>query len=340
MDVKRKIALGVATLAVAIGAGHLVQGGFDRAIGAGGAAGIGPKLGNITPVFASVRPPPNPAIVAAAAVSPQSAGPAADPAFADPGAVPADGPVRALPRPAPRPPTLAAARTAIRPGDPRGGGCALSLDVVPAPDAALAVTLRAPCAPLAPVVLEHAGLSALLRTSGGGSLAVTLPALSADGRVRARLADGATAEAAAAVDLGGVRRVAVTWSGHERLALHASENGVALGAPGYLWFGAAPAALDAAEGRFVRLGLATGEQPRLADVYTFPADPAVAVELMIEAEVAPATCGRTVSGVAILSQSGEIETAPVQIAMPPCDGMGGFLVLSYPLPPTTLAAAN
>ncbi len=304
MDAKarRRIALAVATLGIALGAGHLVQSG--RGGDARQAAAEVPTA--IVPLAAGEVP----AAPALAALLPADPAP---PVLLPPAALP----------PA-RPPKTAAA-------DP----CALTLAVTAGLRATLDVTFIAPCAPQARLVLRHGGLAVTGRTSATGRLTVSLPALDPAGRVSVRLRGGRQADAAAPVALDGIRRAAVQWHGADRFALNAFENGAAFGAPGHL-----TATGGAGAGTLVALGDATVDLPMLAEVYTFPADPALPVEVALEAPVTPQTCGRDLVGEILDSRAGRVTATDLTLAMPACDAQGGFLVLNNLWSGTTLAAAD
>jgi hypothetical protein len=223
----------------------------------------------------------------------------------------------------PGPTAPPAAETAA--GDP----CAETLDLVAEPGAMLALALVAPCRGDAPVVLYHAGLTVSARLDSAGTLALRLPALDADGAVEIRFMDGHRLSAAAPVgDLGGITRVAVQWSAVDSFALHAFAPGAERDGPGHV-SASRPGARDGAAGWIAALGDASVPAPVLAEVYTFPGDPA-GVTLDLEAALTPATCGRAVMAELIERADGRILRRDLVIPMPDCAEGDGYLVLQNP----------
>lgn len=315
MDIKRRLAVATATLAVAFGAGHLVQSGFEEnRAPRTAAASVVPRT--ITPLAASAEAeqvPPTP-VDAPSEIVPL---------------VPiATGEEPAAPLATPMPPAAEQAASAA------ATDCALSMDVAAGPQASIDVILRAPCKPDTRVVLRHGGLAVTARTSATGALFVSLPALDAGGEVSALLSDGTSIAGAAPVALAGVRRVLVQWLGEDAFQLHAFENGAAFGAPGHV-HAAAPVGL----GLLRQLGDSGVDLPMLAEVYTFPAG-SPRVDIQIEATASPATCGREILGEAIDVDGGRMNRLDLTLEMPGCDALGDILVLNNPFAGTTLAAAE
>ena len=85
------------------------------------------------------------------------------------------------------------------------------------------------------------------------------------------------------------------------------------------------------------LGDDSVDLPMLAEVYTWPTDPAIDVALQIEAEVTADSCGREMLGELLLSQRGVVEVTDLSMAMPECDGVGDVLVLNNPVADMKLA---
>ena len=83
------------------------------------------------------------------------------------------------------------------------------------------------------------------------------------------------------------------------------------------------------------LGNGSVDLPMLAEVYTYPE--AGKTEVVVEAEVTEATCGREMLGETILSSRGAIEVQELTLAMPDCLAMGDILVLKNLAPDTKLA---
>jgi len=330
MDTKRRIARVVAVLAVALGAGHLVQtmaAGKDPAPRPSAALREQPKdvqtvaagpeaVKSAAPVVADVAMPKLPLVILAPPVLPQPA------------------PAALAPEAEPQPMEPAALADA----------CPVTLDVLAVPGAIIGLTLTAPCQPNSRVVLQHAGLAVTGMTSATGSLFTDLPALEADATVTAILADGTRAEAQLTVpDLAGLRRFGVQWQGDDAFQLHAFETGPYYGQPGDVSAAnprAASAALPAAQGYLMQLGDPAAPAPLLAEVYTYPADPAAKPEIVVEAGVTDKTCGREILGETLASAAGRAEVQYLTVAMPECDSAGGYLVLKNLAPDMNIASVN
>jgi hypothetical protein len=359
MDRKRKIGLTLATLSIAIGAGHLVQQSADRDVRAAAVTptAIVPLSARAQPEAAPAAAPvivataaprrappepaaPSPAEAAAGAVAPPPASVAAAappqaapaPAAAAPAATPdlaaADPvPPATLPAPVPAPaPAPQAAESADT--------CAPALSAVATPGAVLSLALVAPCDGGARVVLRHGGLAVTGRLSEAGTLFTTLPGMEPAGEVTALFPDGTRATAAAALEMDGIRRLAVQWQARDAFALQVYEDGAAFGAPGHV-----SAASPAGAGSLAVLGDAAVDLPLLAQVYTFPAD-ATPVNVTVEAAVTAATCNRDLLGEVVETAAGTVTSAEITLAMPDCSGVGDFLVLNNLAGQTTLAAAD
>lgn len=336
MDMKRKITLGAATLAVALGAGHLVQSGRPGAAAVGVADAASVKPTGITPLAASSEPedlpstvPPAP-LAASLGSTPQAQVPpaaAATVAKTAPQAAPA--PVSLTP-----PPPAATKPAPVVQAD----DCHVTLDVMAAANGMLDLTLLAPCKPGTRVVLRHGGLAVTGRTSTGGALFTALPAMEPDGAVSAMFPDGTIARAAAPVDLTGIQRFAVQWMADDRFALNAYQGGAAWGALGHVHAGARGLPQDKS-GWMMPLGDASVDLPMMAEVYTWPAATAdIAID--IEAPVTETTCDRELLGETLQSQSGRVTRSDITLATPDCSAVGDFLVLNNLLSGTTTAAAD
>ena len=326
MDIKRKITLGAATLAVALGAGHLVQSGKPGGTATQVADAAEATPTGITPLAASAQPddaaPPAP--VAAAFIPLQTAALSASPATAPPVAVLASVTPEAPP--------------AAQPAPAQADACRATLDVVPGANGMLDLTLLSPCKPSTRVVLRHGWLAVTGRTSTGGALFTALPALEASGEVSAMFPDGTIARGAAPVDLSGLHRFAVQWMADDQFGLNAYQGGAAWGTPGHVHAGARGLPADAT-GWMMPLGDASVDLPMLAQVYTWPAKPAdIAID--IEAPVIEATCDRELLGETLESQAGAVTRSDITLAMPDCTAVGDFLVLNNLSAGMTTAAAE
>jgi hypothetical protein len=323
MDLTRKVAMAIATLAVAFAAGQYVQGGFGWQ------------------QQASLPPEPRPT-----AVVPLAAGNDRAIVLPDAPATPAL-PDRAMLPPvapdSPAAPTLPDEPALAQLTPPEAAECSASLDLAVQPDAMLGLTLLAPCHPSERVVLRHGGLAVTGKTSLTGSLFLTLPALEPEGHVSVLFADGSRAEAETAVPaVANVRRFGVQWMADDSFQLHAFENGADYGMPGHV--SAAdphrPTAGVPSRGGFLSLlGDASVDLPMLAEVYTFPTG-TPNVRLVIESAVTEATCDRELLGETLASAAGTVAVTELTVAMPGCDAVGDYLVLKNLLPDPNIAAAN
>jgi hypothetical protein len=357
MDRKRKIILSASIIAIAAGAGQLVQsniGAADRQASVAAPTSVvmlsakaepqtapAPVLRRPEPAL-SAEKTPQPARLpppAEATASPPTA-PVTMPRAASPGpqpAAPKPGPVAAAAEPAapaPAPAVSAPAAPQKAPAPVAADTCVATLSATALPGAVLSLGLVAPCDGGARVVLRHGGLAVTAKLSAAGTLFTTLPAMAARGDVVAMFPDGTTAKASAATDLAGIRRFAVQWQADDAFQLQVYENGAAFGAPGHV-----SAERPAGEGKVDVLGDATVDLPLLAQVYTWPASP-MPVEVTIEAAVTDKTCNREILGEAIGSDAGRVTATDITLAMPDCSGVGDFLVLNNLAGGTTLAAAD
>lgn len=327
---KRRVIRGVAVLAVALAAGHLVQtlaSGTSKPVkvavetrvapqdivtlAADAEAGT-PKAGHALPPLASQ---------AALPLAPKAASMAMAPAL-------------------PSDPSSAETAATAAPQDT----CPVSFEVFSEPSAMIGLTLIAPCRVNERVTLKHAGLVVSAQTTATGGLFTALPAMDSAGSVEVLFADGQTAMAAVAMpELAALRRFAVQWQADDAFQLHAFEDGAGYGDPGEV--SAAnphrPAPGVPAIGGFLTLlGDPATDAPLLAEVYSFPADPAQSVEVVVEAEVTAKTCGRELLAETISSIGGRAEGADLTLAMPDCDAVGDFLVLNNLAPSLTISAEN
>ncbi len=80
--------------------------------------------------------------------------------------------------------------------------------------------------------------------------------------------------------------------------------------------------------------------PMLAEIYTFPAGGTANADVVVEAIVTDATCGRTLRGETVMTLAGKANVTELTLAMPDCDGVGDILVLKNLVTDLTIAAAN
>lgn len=324
MDLKRRIAGVAAVAAIALGAGHLVQ---SRSAGKAPAERPAAQLREKPKAVQTVAAGPE-ATAPAPAPTPDPALAAITPAV--PVAPPAPAPVETAP-------VLAEVPAALP-------DCTATLDLVPEPRAMIGVTLLARCHENERVILQHAGLAVTAMTTASGALFTGLPGLETEAKVTAVFVDGSRVEAQVSLpDLAALRRFGVQWQGDDAFQLHAFEGGAAYGQPGDL-SAANPRtpseALKAGQGYITLLGDPAAPAPLLAEIYTFPADPAAKADVVVEAGVSKATCGREILGETLASLGGKATVTELTLAMPECDAVGDYLVLKNLAPQMNIAAAN
>lgn len=215
--------------------------------------------------------------------------------------------------------------------------CPVTLDLAVVPGAMIGVTLLAPCAPNARVVLQHQGLAVTGMTTASGALFASLPAMTAQAMVAAVMADGTKVETTLAVpEAVDFRRFGVQWQGDDAFQVNAYENGAAYGTPGHI-NGVQPGVASDTGGFLQILGDPSAPMPLLAEVYTYPKATGP-VEMTVEAAVTDKTCGREILGETLLAVAGKVVVTDLTLAMPDCSAIGDFLVLNNLAGETTLAA--
>jgi len=166
---------------------------------------------------------------------------------------------------------------------------------------------------------------------------MAIPALESDARVIVRFPDGFEVASGVAVpDLAGLRRFGVQWQGNDAFQVfgYNGTDTISAANPGLPPLGDLPMA----NAFLTRLGDAAADAPLLAEIYTFPT--AGNPDVVVEAAITPATCGREILGETLASAGGAVTVTDLTLAMPDCDAVGDFLVLNNLAPDLTLAAAN
>lgn len=219
------------------------------------------------------------------------------------------------------------------------GDCTPTLHLAEGEGAMIAVSLTAPCDGGARVELHHAGLTVTERISASGKMEARVPVLDQAGLLEVRFGDGRSVSAAQAMpQLAALRRFAVEWTGAQGFILHGIENGAEFGAkgdispsqPGMIPTGATQG------GWLSLLGDASVENPKLAQIYTFPlTDDA---DVVVEAPVTAANCAQSVAGKTLTSLAGVAQATNLTLTMPDCSAVGDFLVLNNLSQNTKVAA--
>lgn len=351
VDMKRRLARGIAVIAIALGAGQLVQGMSGKAPAPRAAESqIDKKPKAIERVAATeVGEKPVPMVALEAPTNTQTTPPKAKaPVIASVTAAVAE--VAPVAPKTPAAPIAAAVSTAptpkaeTLPNTEVADACPVSLELSNADNALIAVTLVAPCHADERVVLKHAGLTVTAKTTLTGALFADMPALVKDAQVEVMFKDTTSVAASVTVpELAGLRRFAVQWQQDDAFQLHAFEDASDFGGPGDV-SAASPhqpiAGAPAKAGFLTLLGDATTDLPMLAQVYTYPKDSQIKPEIVVEAAVTEATCGREVLGQTLQTAAGTVKVSDMSLAMPDCDAVGDYLVLKNLVPDMTIAAAN
>ncbi len=352
VDIKRRLARGVAVIAIALGAGQFMQSisgkappqraaenqmdKKPKAIERVAATNTGDKPAPMVALTAPSNPAPAPSKPAAPVMAGVTA-PAATPAPAPKAVIEVAPALHAKPMTA-TPPAMPASKAAL------AEACPVSLDLSNADNALIAITLVAPCHADERVVLKHAGLTITAKTTLTGALFADLPALLQDAQVEVMFRDTTSVAASVAVpELAGLRRFAVQWQQDDAFQLHGFEDGSDFGGPGDVSAATPhqPIAGAPAKGGFLTLlGDATTDLPMLAQVYTYPKDSTIKPEIVVEAAVTAATCGREMLGQTLQTTAGTVKVSDMSLAMPDCDAVGDYLVLKNLVQDMTIASSN
>lgn len=360
MVIIRRLARGVAILAVALAAGHLVQtlNSEEQALQTGEArptqviqVSAGPEAvpkpapeAVPTPV---ILPEPTPLPVSTeviqADVVPYMLAPRAPTAPSADDMLAAATPDVQLPRPvapvllpAELPAPTAALTAPVLPAPDASPAlteaCPMTLDLMAEAQAMIGLTLVAPCHAGERVVLRHAGLVITAQTNATGSLFLALPAMATAAEVSVLFADQTSVASRIEVpELASMRRFAVQWIAEDAFQLQALENGATFGSPGHM------SAENPGDGALRILGEAGVDRPMMAQVYTYPVDPQARVEVIVEAAVTETTCNRDLLGETITSVGGKVTVTDLTVATPPCDAVGDILVLKNLAPDVKIA---
>lgn len=311
---KQKISRGVALIAVALAAGQFVQ--------STGKPAPKPKLASTE---LSVTPTKLETVAAGeVAVTPMPA--------PEPMRLPPDAPLAKI--------VVPAAPSQVQATE----SCPTSLDLSVSENAILGVTLIAGCHPNERVVLKHAGLAISAKTTMTGAVFTDLPALEKSAKVEVLFKDGTSIASTTDVpEIASIRRFAIKWQAEDAFQLHGFENGAGYGDRGDVSVENPnlPVSGVPASGGFLSiLGDSTTEMPLLAEVYTYPADASAKPDVVVEAAVTLATCGREMLGETLLSLGGAVTISDLTVAMPECDAIGDYLVLNNLVPDMNIASSE
>jgi hypothetical protein len=222
--------------------------------------------------------------------------------------------------------------------------CPITMKVAVGPQAMIGVSIQAPCAPEARVVVEHEGLKITQKTDATGSVFLSIPALAVDATITATVANAdPISENLRVPAMTTLRRFGVQWQDRDAFQLHAFENGADYGDAGHLSEAAPHTPLTGAppaSGYVTLLGNADVARPMMAQIYTFPEGGISNNDVLVEAIVTDATCGREMLGETIIAMDGKAYTSELTLAMPDCNGVSDILVLKNLMADMTIATAD
>ncbi|SFD66445.1 translocase [Roseivivax sediminis] len=213
--------------------------------------------------------------------------------------------------------------------------CEVTLEATPIAGALVRLQLASPCRNGTRVSLHHSGLMITETTDEDGALTIDMPALTGNAVFIASFDDGGGAVAQASVSsLPFYDRVVLQWQDRSALELHAREWGADYFGDGHVWHDAAGTLEEAVRGQggfLLRLGDASLPDPRLAEVYSYPAGTSVRdgeIAVSVEAEVTEMNCGADIAAQTLDTRAGaELAVRDLTLAMPDCEAVGDYLVL-------------
>lgn len=226
-----------------------------------------------------------------------------------------------------------------------GRECAPELNAELAEAATVSLEFEAPCAANSVTTIHHQGMIFTVVTDEAGRAEFAAPALARNAVFIAELPNGAGAAAIVTVpDLDDFDRAVLQWQGDTGLQIHALEFGADYDDEGHVWSASArgtDAALAGNGGFLMKLGAEGIDNAFHAEVYTFPTGTVSQtgqVDLSVEAEVLPTTCGREISAQTIQVSSGlPADSLDLTMTLPACGSVGEFLVLKNMLESLTIA---
>ena len=339
MELKRRLALVFAILSIALGAGHLVQNNPAAGKPARPAEAAASPPGKVMKAEVTAVKPSSVEMLTAEAEPAKPALPSAKPAVALAALGDATVPELIAEKPITKP--VAAPTSETLSSAQQDDACPVTLDLAARENALIAVTLLAPCHPDERVVLRHGGLAIAAKTSATGALFIDIPALETGATFSVRLADDSTVQASIDVpEAAALSRFGVQWLADDTFQLHAFEDGADYGTPGHVSAqnpGQLLPGTPVKGGWLSRLGDPTLDLPMLAEIYTFPKG-GTDVDVVVEATVTEATCGRELIGETLTMIGGTSYVTDLTLAMPDCAAKGDILVLKNLVPDMKLAA--
>lgn len=333
-DIKRRAARGIAVIAIALGAGQLVQGMSNK--------GAQPAPDQTAKAEIAVKPTDIERVAASDDVSK----PADTTVLAAPVQPKPKLPEAVAVTPAPVETEIAKPIETIEPAKPieavAADPCPVTLDLSNGENAMIGLTLVSPCHANERVVLKHAGLTVTAKTTVTGALFTDIPAMVQDATIEVMFSDLTSATAQISVpELADMQRFAVQWQENDVFQIHAFEGPGDFGSPADI--SAAnpqrPVSGVPPKGGFITaLGDATTDLPMLAEVYTFAADTSVKPEIVVEAPITAGACDREIMGQTLQTNAGVVDISDISLTMPQCDAVGDYLVLKNLASNTNIAS--
>lgn len=214
--------------------------------------------------------------------------------------------------------------------------CEVNATASPASAAMVQISVQAPCLVNERVTVHHNGMMFTETTTQDGSMDLLVPALSKRAFFMLAFANGkGTSVQSDVVGLDQYDRVVMQWNDNRGFELHAHELGAASGTKDLAWTNATqdPSGVkDSDDGFLIRVGNANAPEPLLADIYSFPRGSARktgSVTFSLETEITNANCGQDIH-VQSLEKRGQggLKSQNLVLSVPPCDAIGGHLVLN------------
>lgn len=221
-----------------------------------------------------------------------------------------------------------------RAGEVATGGCASQIALEAEPDAIISAAISTPCAKGERVVIRHAGMSFAARTSADGLLRVRLPALETEAIVSVFLPDSEVLVGSVYVpDVAKLQRFGLQWTDSDVFDLRIMEDDK-------IFVGGRTTSGRSGGMKIMALGDRSVDQPMFAEIYTYPADPAAIVEVVVELAITSETCGRVMQADSILAEFGKVTVEARKVQLPDCGQAGDILVLKNLSPDVKIAVSN
>lgn len=224
---------------------------------------------------------------------------------------------------------------------PFGFSCEPELELTALEAAMVEVSVFVPCDAGEIVTFRHGALTFALKSDVFGRATAVLPALSPRVDVEIstpRRSASATIDLPEAADFS---RVIIAWDGPQIFRMNAFELGSGRGQSGHIRAGSPKTAARAVRGTggfLVTVGDGSGGS---AEVYSFPTGFSPlrgVVELVVEADVTEETCGRLVEAQALQSSPlGGLTATDVRVTLPDCERVGDVMELKNLLQDMRLA---